>query len=94
MPLLTRIASGDEYDEEDERLQRDREEWLRKKADVTMRRVAEGDDSSSEESVHVPSGQVVEIAGTRVVGAVLDGHKPARLHGLAWTKNEAGMWTR
>lgn len=97
LPLLTRIVSGDERDEEDERLQRDREEWLMKKADVTMRRVAEGDDSSGEESVDFARGEVVQIAGTRLVGAALDGHKPVKMHtgiGAGWTKNDAGMWTR
>jgi hypothetical protein len=100
MPLLTRIVSGDERDEEDERLQKGREEWLRKKADVTMRRVAEVDDSSGEESVDMASGEIVQIAGTRIVGAALDvdtlSHK-TRAHpgiGAGWTKNDIGVWTR
>ena len=100
LPMLTRIVSGDERDEEDERLQRNRDDWLQKKTEMTMRRVVEGDDSSEEDDAAAVNGQVLEIDGTRLIGVELDGDaytpKPSKPHtglGAGWS-NGSGTWTR
>lgn len=100
LPMLTRIISGDEHDEEDERLQRNRDDWLKRKPEMAMRSVAEGDDSGEEETTTVVDGQVLEIDGTRVIGVQLDGDaytpKPSKAHrglGAGWS-NGSGAWTR
>lgn len=103
MPMLTRIVSGDEQDEEDERLQKNRDDWLRKKTEMTMRRVAEGNDSTDsdeEEITEMADAEVLEVDGTRLIGAKLDGEaytpkpsKPRRGLGAGWS-NGSGAWTR
>lgn len=100
MPLLSRIISGDEHDEEDEHLQKDRDTWVRKKANVTMRRVAEGDDSGEDQD-EVVLGEIIHVDGTRLIGAPLDTAaytprpmKPRGGVGAGWAKNESGVWKR
>ncbi|ETN42377.1 uncharacterized protein HMPREF1541_01531 [Cyphellophora europaea CBS 101466] len=101
MPALSRIMSGDERDEEDERLERDREEWLRKKADVTMRKVTERDGDSDEDEPPTTDGQLLEVDGTRLIGVRMEGQaytpKPVKLRhgvGAGWSKDSAGVWRR
>jgi hypothetical protein len=100
LPALTRIISGDERDEEDERQARLRTEWLQKKANVTMRKLAEGEDSSGDdEELH--ASHVIEVDGHRLVGVQLDTTtfssktgRSRRGFGGGWTKGESGIWTR
>jgi hypothetical protein len=89
MPALTRIVSGDDHDEEDERAQRGREEWIMKKNDAAMRRfiMAEGmepgEDDESRDSTslsentspgeELADGKVMKVQGTKVIGVELEG---------------------
>jgi hypothetical protein len=110
MPALTRIVSGDENDEEEDRARLGREDWVRRRDDAAMRgfTVAEGvgedeDDeegSGSEEEERV-QGKVMEVEGTRVIGAELEGDAYAPRAktkgpgiGIAWRRREDGKWTR
>jgi hypothetical protein len=100
LPALTRIVSGDERDEEDERQARLRNEWSQKKANVTMAKLAEGEDSSGDDQDSHTS-HVVEVDGHRLVGVQLDttayspkAAKSRRGFGGGWSKSETGVWTR
>lgn len=100
LPMLTRIISGDEHDDEDEHLQRNRDDWLKKKPEMRMRSLSEGDDSGEEELTPMADGEVLDVDGTRVIGVQLDGDaytpKPSKARrglGAGWS-NGSGTWTR
>ena len=93
MPLLTRITSCDENDEEEEQLVQHRNDWLAKKADVGMDRVRESS-SVTEADLEVLEG--VAVGGASRTNSDSSQGKPtkAKTHFGAWSRNEAGVWTR
>lgn len=86
MPYLTRIISGDENDEEEDRARLGREAWVDKRKNAEMRRftVAEGMDveereggsesgsGSDQKEGEFVEGKVMMVEGTSVIGAKLD----------------------
>ena len=105
MPALTRIVSGDEHDEEEDKR---REEWLSKKRpDLRMRHLSEGAepespcaDEDEEEIVEVMGHTVLDVQETKVIGVELEGEqytpKPYKeRHGRAgYQKGENGVWSK
>lgn len=107
MPNLSRIISGDERDDEEDRARQDREQWVSRRENAEMRRftVAEGmasedSENESEEAEEKVGGQVMEVEGTRLIGMELEGDeytpraKPKGGMGAGWKRNESGKWTR
>lgn len=102
MPSLMRIVSCDERDEEEERARVHKDDWVVKKQDVaTMKLVREGSESSCEEGVmEVLHGRVVEDVANGMAGLQLGSEtqqaRPAKARkGFgAYSRNEAGVWTR
>ena len=110
MPELTRIQSGDENDEEDERRRKDRENWLsRQQSGKLMKRVIERKESATgeiEEVVEeVPEDSVQETeGGIHFIGADIQSdpkyqpktYKNKQGLGAGWAKQANGKpgWTR
>jgi hypothetical protein len=68
MPELTRIVSGDDRDDEDDRAQRDREAWVMKRNDAAMRRftLVEGPDGEDEEGRASRNASLAKSVGEAV----------------------------
>lgn len=110
MPLLTRIVSGDERDEEEDRARLGREAWVTKRKDAEMRRftvaegmgVEEGESGSGDEEREgeFVEGKVMVVEGTRLIGAEVEGdaHTPRAKAkggiGHGWRRGDTGKWTR
>lgn len=106
MPELTRIVSGDENDEEEERVRIGREEWLSRQSSGVMKQVIERKESETgeiEEIVHeVPEHSIEETAdGVRLILADLNDEKyqPRQYKnkaglGAGWGKADNRNWTR
>jgi hypothetical protein len=101
MPSLTRIISGDERDDEEDRARLERETWVLKRENAEMRRftVAEGEGESEDEEIKI-GGKVIEVEGTKMIGMDLNDasiptrQKPKGGMGAGWRRDDAGKWTR
>jgi hypothetical protein len=100
MPLLTRIISMDEQDDEEEGLRQHRDDWLVKRGNASMEKVREITSSTDDDVVEVLNGQVVEInltpeSSSESRPALRQSRSAnARTHFGVWNRNEAGVWTR
>jgi hypothetical protein len=105
MPSLTRIISGDERDDEEDRARQERELWVLKRENAEMRRFTvaegEGDSEEEEETEEVKiGGTVIEVKGTKMIGMELTDtsmptrQKPKSGMGAGWRRDDTGKWTR
>ena len=110
MPVLTRIASGDEADEQDQ-WERLRQGWKQQKQPgVQMMQVLEGeavdeyssgnttpDDQKDQAETKIPDSKVIEREGVRLLSVADIEPRPER-HltpiGGRWKKDEKGVWKR
>lgn len=88
VPLLTRIVSCDERDDEEEQIRQHGDNWPVERSEAGMQRIREGsnatEDSSSDSDLRIPAS----------VDALQSQPSKPRTHFGVWNRNEAGVWTR